>query len=238
MISSAIRFNPAVDNQSLTRSASVLDYNSDYAARGKVYISVDTGADAHIFAIADVADGANPSSRDLIKLDATRHLALDRNFGAGATGTTVLSVGTFYDVLLLATSADLNLYLNGILEATYTQGLGGRGASAGMKLGSRLVDVPGLSPFNGRIGQWRAWQSLITIPENTAEGLSISAVKAGTWGDWQTPAGATRVNDFSGNTRHWTANGTVTDEDGPVYPDGGGASSDVIFAQRRVYRTA
>lgn len=241
MISSAIRFTPTVDAQNIHRIVgAVIDYNADFAIRGHLYISVDTTVEACIMRLAN-QDSPAADVHDYLSLDATRHLRVSRQGGVtndAQSGATVLSVGVYYDWLLLGAAGTLTVYLDNALEATATCAYGGRAASAAMYAGGRSSFTPD-HQFNGRLAQIRGWQSLITTgagSENLAESLSSVAVKSGAWEDWRTPAGPTRVNG-SLNGRDWVPTGTLTDEDGPVYPDAG-APSDVIFVRRTSQRVA
>lgn len=240
-MSSAIRFTPTVDAQNVHRiTGAVLDYNADFAIRGKSWISVDTGAEACLLRIASADDPAG-DTHDYLSLDATRHLRVSRVGGAAndaQSGSTVIAVSTWFDWLLLGVAGTLTVYLENVLEATATCAYGGRAASAVMYAGGRSSFTPD-HQFNGRLGQPRAWQSVITTgvaSENAAEMVSETVVKAGAWESWPTVAGPTRVNG-SLNGRDWVPTGTLTDEDGPVY-SGGAVPSDVIFVQRHTYRTA
>lgn len=221
-MSSAIRFVPTStpNEQYLIRSASVFDYNATYTVRGKLYITVDTAATAVIFRIANANDPA-ADTHDLIQLDSTRHVVLDRQGAVqngSQAGSTVLAVATWYDICLIGTTADMKVYIDNILDATLTKAAGARAASAFMYMADRFAGPT--NPLDARLGQWRVWQSALTTgigSENATEAASETAVKAGAWADWQTPAGITRGDDFSGNGRHWTSHGTLTDEAGPTY---------------------
>lgn len=220
---SAIRFESAVFGEYLSRTASVLDYNTDYTLMAHVYMVSDTADDAMIFQLTYLTGGLE-FYRDWLYLDPTRNLILHRTGSSGEAGDTgsQLAVGTYYHVAIVGTPSELKLYLNGVLNGIAVQAVGSRDASVGMYIGARWTDVP-TRPLDGRVSGMRAWQSALTPAEIVTEMSSETAIKAGAWADWQTPAGATRVNDFSGNTRHWTANGTLSDEDGPTY----GAAADI-----------
>jgi hypothetical protein len=76
----------------------------------------------------------------------------------------------------------------------------------------------GSLPFNGAVSYHRLWSGVeLTKTQLETEMLATAAViTANLNGDWQTPSGATRVNDSSGSAHNWTAHGTLTDETNPT----------------------
>lgn len=224
-MSSAIRFNPAGSNFChLVRSASVPDYNADYTVMWQFYMTNDTVANAVAFYI----HSAGETYYDYWGVDSARKCRLKRQGGAAndtQIGSTVLAVGTFYHLAVVGTTTNIKLYLNGVLEVTVSVATAARGAATTMYSAARSI---GTDQIDGRLSAGRAWQSALTPAEIVTEMASATAVKASAWADWQTPAGSTRGDDFSVNGRHWTSNGSLTDEAGPTYGGAAPPASSVV----------
>lgn len=210
-MSSAIRCE-AANLEYLSRMAPLPDFNASYTLMAWVYIVSDAG----LMGLLSISDAAFPWASDNLYLNGLV-LTCERRVPLGNTGVagSTLSLANWYHVAMVGTATELKFYLNGVLENTASRAVGARSAAVGMSAGCSYADVP-YQFADARLSGIRAGESAYTAGELLAERASPTAVKAGAWEDWQTPAGATRTNGAL-NGRDWTANGTLSDEDGPVY---------------------
>lgn len=129
-------------------------------------------------------------------------------YNGSVTGTN-LTAGTWYHLALTWDGTTARAYLNGVLDISNSN------------TGSDWNEVRlGVSywgePLNGNIAFVKAWNATLTQQEIEAERRKVAAVRTSNLlGQWETPDGATRVNDFSGNANHLTATGTLTDYNNP-----------------------
>lgn len=199
----AIRIDAAGDY--LSRTANLPAQNAVTACFW-MQIVTDRNATGTLFALTD---GAVNGNFVLLTSNGTT-LALGRPGAIDATGTN-LTVGTWYHIGYTRNSSNVStVYLNGTQDIQETRA--NAFSSALMIMGSDTA-----SWLNGRLSCIKIWGAALTQNEVRAEMRLVSPVRRADLNLW-TPnfAGATeRVKDYSGNARNWTANGTLTDEDGP-----------------------
>ena len=83
---------------------------------------------------------------------------------SGFSGNTVLTANTWYNVTLSRVSGTSYLYLNGILEASRSNG-GNQNSSNGISIGR---DSYGGERFNGDIDEFAIWSSGLSVAEALA----------------------------------------------------------------------
>lgn len=121
-----------------------------------------------------------------------------------------LTVGAWYHVAMTWDGSTARVYLNGTLNASVSA------------TGSTWNEVElGRSywgePLDGNIAHIKAWDATLSQAEIAAEKDVIAAVRGSNLiGEWQTPAGANRLLDTSGNGNHLTGFGTITDYANPL----------------------
>ena len=183
--------------------------NGTWTAMFRFKISTDTNARVRLFTLAGT--GGQTISAVLSSADGT-------TFGV-RTGTTQadgtnLTVGTWYWAALVRNGDVSTVYLDGVQDATQT--ISAVWTSAGIYLFSATIDG-----LNGCIEGFKLWDAVLSQSEIQAEMVSLAPVRTADINRWTplTPAGAgVRDQDRSGNGRHWTENGTLTDETGSGIP--------------------
>jgi nitrate reductase gamma subunit len=219
----AVRFDASGDY--LSRSSDVLNYQSAYTWMGWIVVKVDLNAISTIFII----DDGTTTGRDFLRL-ASDGLLLQMRVDNGGTGSsqdnTTLVVDTFYHVAMVRESAtSCKAYLNGVLDSTNVTDITGRPASTRMNVATRNA---GSNPYNGLVGYQKAWTVALSANAILSEMRSVRPRHQlnSLYAWWPSRAGATeRAKDYSGNGRHWTETGTLTDEgDPPVWWGGRGGT--------------
>jgi len=128
-----------------------------------------------------------------------------------------LDVGTWYHIALTwASGGNTYAYVNGVQDASLSAG--NIGANETMSVGNDAW----AQQFNGRVAALKIWTAQLSQAEIAQEMNTIRPQRtANLHGWWPCLPGATeRDNDYSGNGRDWTQNGTLSDEDGPPAPWG------------------
>ena len=108
----------------------------------------------------------------------------------------------------------LKAYVDGALAMTVTSpSVSGRSAAGLMGFG----DVHGGIPFAGRVYAAKAWDTALLAGQVEDEMYLVRPrYLFGVWGWWPCFPGINeRYLDYSGNGRHWTESGSLSDEDPP-----------------------
>lgn len=201
----------------LRRTSNVPSYDSNYTYLRWIYLVALPSGGGCILSIDDSNDDV-----DEFYVDSSGVLAIITLSGGSVTqsyGTTTLSTGTWYCVAIVRSANNSrSVYLGSLTspmaqELTHTTSLSGRTAPNEMSAGSVLDS----DLLNGRHGRGRLWTAALTLAELQTEQYSPEAVRlTNLYADWHTYPGTTeRLADWSGNGNHWSAVGTLTDEDDP-----------------------
>lgn len=144
--------------------------------------------------------------------------------GEGAETPTILAVTTGNWYFCAWTNAgsgagNAKFYAAALSDATLSvQSIAGQPnfSSATVRLFASQVSS---EEFDGRIASVKAWDRVLSQAELEIERWSylpvFTASQHGYWPLWNASDGP---KDYSGNGRDWTANGTLTDADGPPLP--------------------
>ena len=85
-----------------------------------------------------------------------------------------------------------------------------------MASGPRAIRSANEFPLNGRCAGLKAWTAALSAGELTLEMDGVCPVRTSNlYAWWPCLSDATRAQDYSGNGRHWTEVGTLTNEDPP-----------------------
>lgn len=212
-----VRIDASGDN--LTRTSNLIDYNSTYTFMMWLYIATDLSANGTAASINDTGDDFD--SFGITNVLATRLVTRD---GGGSvdvqTGSTI-SVGAWnHFVMVRHALDDIDLVLNGVVDATSTVDRAGRTASAQEIVGSQ---AGGAARVNVRVHAIKEYSTDLSLAEiktemnatrpiKLANLLNFTPILAGTVG---------RIKAYNGVD--WTAGGTLTDEAPP--PIGWGNSA-------------
>lgn len=213
----AIRFDASTDY--LSRTANLLDYNSPYTVCFWMRLSSLDGYYPHTWAICA---SATEEAGDYINSDflgcgadgeTLRVGAYALSSGSDALGS-ALSVDTWYFIAVRRNSAtSLEVFLNGVLDATCTQDITGRLGVAGEYMGRFNGDGYAM---NGLVGNYLSWDVARTDAEIRAQMHSFAPVTLDGIRHWRPmfPGASERLFEvLKGHS--WTENGTLTDEVGP-----------------------
>jgi len=130
-------------------------------------------------------------------------------YDASNTGSG-LTVGTWYHVAMTWDGSTARVYLNGTLNASVS-------ATGSTWNEVRLAQSYWGEPLDGNIAHIKAWDATLSQAEIAAEKDKIAAVRTSNLvGQWETPEGANRLLDTSGNGNHLTGFGTITDYANPL----------------------
>lgn len=209
----AIRFDAAADR--LLRTSDMLNYNATYTFAGWFYLSVDTNDFAVMFSLNDDAVATVRDNLATNNDGTTLRVSLHNGVTAqGVTGSN-LSTATWYHIAMVrANATSCTAYLNGVLNITNTLDCSGRVANTRMEVGA--IDSRNEFPLNGRCAGLKAWTAPLSAGELALEMSGVCPVRLNdlyAW--WPCLSNATRAQDYSGNGRHWTEAGTLTNEDPP-----------------------
>ena len=215
----------------LSRSASLLDYNSPYTLMAWVRPEVVTGTQ-NIFVLSHLTSTTYDSLS--MASGVLSIAAANGSFPSGTSGSTLTAATWAHVALVRVAQNDLRLYLNGVLDATHTTSTTSRAALNRMLLG--IWQSGGFSasdPYNGRYACIKAWSTNLSAAEIGQEINTIAPRRAtGLYGWWPTfPGSSERTRDYGGSAADWTENGTITDEDPP--PVSYGAPIQLIGLARR-----
>lgn len=171
-----------------------------------LYISVDRNDYTGLFGLAD---------NEIIALGGDGTTLLAYHGATERTGTN-LAAGTWYHLAYASQGDAINddwvVYLNGVSDISqpaHDQIVTG----TTMYLGNDAFS----EWFNGRMAHIKIWAAYLTDAEIQQEMYSIVPQRLENLWGWL-PAietGSARTNEWSGAGNTWTANGTLTDEDGP-----------------------
>lgn len=204
------RFNASGDT--VSRTANLINYNAAYTFMGWLYISVDLVAASTFCSLS-----STNSNFDAFGFNSSLALrSLTRNGGGSpteVTGTT-LNVGEWNHIAMVRTAtANLDLYLNGVLDFANTLSTSGRIAIALATVGSNVGDA---ARYDGRAFGIREWSTNLSAAEIVTEKNSETVVKT-----------VSLVNDVPLSTdalaltgTDFTENGTITYEANPPFAGG------------------
>jgi hypothetical protein len=212
-------FDAAADR--VLSTTHLLDYTTDYSVCLHVYA-------ANLSSVKTLFSINNGTYYDYFALiDGVAYIETE---GANGSGTTTLSTDTWYFITLVRNGVSLEIYINSTLEKNLGVGSpAGRSAPERTEFGGFRA---GSNTWNGRIGVARVYTAVLSEAQMAVEQASPTAVNTtNLWADFQSPLDANRFNDFSGNDRHFTSAGTITDEPNPFADDG--ISIAVVMAHLR-----
>lgn len=136
---------------------------------------------------------------------------------------TAVTPGEWRHVAWVKIGTTQRFYVNGTqVGSSYTFDLGGLPTPATTTIELIGTDgYPTLTPGDMDVLYHRSWDAALSGSEVLAEAISQTVVTtAGLWRD--TPLTADGL-DISGNSRHWTTNGTITYPAASPFPDNSGA---------------
>ncbi len=201
------------DSQYLRRTTSLLDHNAAYTIAAWVVFE-DDSANQGIWQHGRAEDDYDNNDTVHFKTGDSVLRIYAANAGAfdQALGTTVLSVGTWYHVALVRTTAsDMDLYVNGVLDASVSIDTAGRGSSLFWSVGK--FEAGNFASL--RTWGMKAWQRALTAAELTREMRTASPSSSKNLHGWWPFLVANRESDYSGNGRTWTANNSPTNGEAP-----------------------
>ena len=214
----AIRFDSS--SEALTRTASLLDYNSPYAITWWFHFTVNTGGYGQMMSLS----GGTGDYDGLYINGAQLEMYVSHSSSeTGAVGSSLV-VGNWYHLAIVREGfTSLKVYLNGALDITNLDNVTTRVAVAQNDIDQRS-GVTG-EAFNGRVCAVKAWSTSLTLAEVNSEMNTIRPInQASLHAFWPMfPGSGERIKDYSGNGRDWTEVGTLTDED-PAPVSYGGSS--------------
>lgn len=200
------------DSQYLSRTTDLLDHNSSYTIAGWFRHESLAVAHGYIQIGVTAGDWDNSDTVHINSSEAIRcYAAVGGSFTQG-TGSQVLSDGVWYHIALVRSSAtDLTVYVNGVSEVAVSIDVTGRSATAIWHIGS----FEGGSYASTRLFGLKAWQRDLTAAELTSEMRQAMPIgRRNLHGVWPFLVN-NRANDYSGNGRTWTENGTPTNAEPP-----------------------
>jgi hypothetical protein len=191
------------------RTASVIPFNAPYTVAAHVYLDVDTNDFAHIFHVGgtNIYDGVTDfigTDSDGTTIRGIQAGGASNEFLAGALN---LAVGSWYYIAFVrasATSAAIWASLASsavVSQITSSQNVGSRTAATNMQFGSYNG-----KPINGRMYRPRVWTAALSEAElNTERQYKNAQRTANLWAEILDD-----LTDRSGNSRNFTASGTLT----------------------------
>jgi hypothetical protein len=211
----AIRLASA-SSQYLSRSTDILDFRNPYTIAGWFRLVSDTNNYSHFLQIYETASNVDDLGTDADGTTLGLYVGNTGTFVAGSA----LSVGTWYYLALVRESTtSLKAYLGilttlAALDITNTGSVASRAAPSVMRIGT----WDGAAEFtDARGGPLKAWATALTLDEVRHEQWTIVPRRLSNLYAWWPcfPGSTERLADYSAAGRHWTANGTLTDEDPP-----------------------
>ena len=205
----SVRFDVAGD--CLSDATNVIDYNAPYTWMGYVRKVANTGLNEFIRAYTSASGN---DGRDSLYVNASNQLVGSVHTGTNTdTAGSTITVGTDYNLTIVRESTtSFKVYLNGVLDITITTNVTGRTASNKSWVGNyegaaRL--------FNARLSWMKEWTIGLSADEIKAEMTTIRPLRWDSLYRWVPvwDGAGNRGQDYSGNARHFTENGTLTDEE-------------------------
>ena len=171
------------------------------------WINADVLGGAAVSTLVQQLDSGG-TGRTLMGIDTSKYVYTF--IGASATtGTSVLSVSTWYNIAITFASGSAKVYVNGALENT--QSRTAETTSGGLYLG---VNKTVGNPYNGALTRFRAYSKALTADEvtfiytNGASGTDPTSSNLLCYLEFTDGSGTT-VTDSSGNGKHGTAVNTT-----------------------------
>lgn len=208
----AARFDNPTDR--LLRTASLIDYNANYAIMFWAYLTSDLNA---ISTFIDLNDNTD-QNQDCLRTDSDGVTFQVRSVIGGTDETisgSVLSIGQWYHMALVRSGFQLRGYLNGTLDAQANIVVAGRTAQTRTEFGGRLS--ANSDRMDGRVASIKIWEGLTpSVNQIRTEMWQTIPLLSGPH-SWYPcfPGSVERLRDYSQNGRTWTESGTLTDEAGP-----------------------
>lgn len=148
-----------------------------------------------------------------LRLKDTEVLSID-NQAASDDGST-LTAGSWYHLALVKEGSVYTLYLNGVLDATFTD------ASSVAAINRRYLNNPFGANFwaNARYAAYKHWEAALTVAEIVNELRQVQPCR--TENLYRQNAfllGTSLANECQSAGGTWVANGSLTTEDGPPIP--------------------
>jgi PKD repeat protein len=211
----AVRFT--ANTQDFRRTTGLINYNNPYTWMAWVYFYSGPGT-SYVNCLVIDAGGSFTNSDELSinDVDPFNFIVVGNvNFSFTTSGgTTVPAINTWYHVAMVRRSTTaLDLYVNGLFEATATQDTSGRGAAATeMMVGQGYGG--GINVNDARYFDLKIWDTNLSAEEVYLEYLSFAPRRFANIYNWcpTWPGNGERARDYSGNGRNWTETGTLTDE--------------------------
>jgi Concanavalin A-like lectin/glucanases superfamily len=208
----AIRIEPG---EGLVRTSSLPNYNQPYTLMGWFRTESSTQFGTYFNQWA----GSYQNQDALHRNNTASEISLEVWNGGGGIGLygPAIPLGTWTHYAIVRSGAtDCRLYIDGALIGVNSFDITGRTAQTEIRIGWTTVSL------DARVAAVKAWSVALSAAEVAREVETIRPIRtASLHGFWPLFPGSTeRTWDYSGNARHWTEVGTLTDEAPPPVPWG------------------
>ena len=202
----ALVFDAAADRA--LRTTDLPNYNAAYTWMAWFYPTAPSGTRT-LFSMND-----NGSNYDFIGLISGNQLYVESNGATGASYGNVPLDAWSHICVRRDTAMQITLLVNGVAETPYGDNQVSRPAASRLEHGG--FTGSNANPFQGRIAYSRLWSAALNNTEINTEKDSAVAVRiTDLYADWRTPLTVERLNDFSGNARHFSEVGSLGDAANP-----------------------
>lgn len=198
----------------LIRTTDLPDYNAAYTCTLWFHLVAAPTADRDILTISYNSPDNQAASDAQDKLGVSnvpRFVRRINNASNSSFGPNPASTGQWYFVGMRRTSAtSLVTFVDGTFGNVGTTDVSSRSAADKMVLGTRFMGL-----MNARFAALKFWTAALTDEEIANEMHTIRPQRTSDLYGWWPLFSHTDLADYSGNGRDWTAQGTLTTEDGP-----------------------
>lgn len=210
------------NGDALSRTADLLNYNANYTWMSWVYWTSNSQMTGGNYPGVLSLSNNTTSAYDMLLANANGNANGNWGFETAPSGLAnsgnAIPIATWIHIAMVRVSVtNLILYVTGSQEINLTHNsVAGRTAVTRMDAG-RLTDGAGNQNTTLRIAAQKIWSTNLSQAEIQNEIWSVVPRRAANlYGWWPGFPGATeRLADYSANGRNWTADGTLSDEDGP-----------------------
>jgi len=217
-----VRFDASGD--SLTRTTNLIDYNSAYTFMMWMYIATDLSANGTAASINNTGD--NFDSFGVTSSLATRLVTRDGGGSVDSVTGSTLSTGVWNHFAMVRHALnDIDLVLNGVVDATSTVDRTGRSSSTQEIVGSQ---TGGVARVSARVHAIKEYSTDKTLTEILTEMTATRPISLGSLLNFTEILPGATGRTRARNGVNWTENGTLTDEAPP--PIGFGNSGILIPA--------